>query len=116
MAKRATTTANADLADATQTNQDDTQPENAAPKAAEKKAEQFPDPNSPNALKKQASERAKSAMKKETFIVKKPQIIDGEWVIPAKSGEKPVEVELLEPQARFRLLNGKLARPEKAKA
>ena len=82
----------------------------------EKKQDQFPDPNSPNALKKQAEARAKNQPKKETFIIMKPQLIDGEWVTPAAKGKKPKTVELLEVQARFRLLNGKLARPSKQEA
>lgn len=83
---------------------------------AKEKPDQFPDPNSPNALKKQAAERAKNQPKRETFVVMKPQLIDGEWVTPAVKGEDPKTVELLEVQARFRLLNGKLARPTELEA
>lgn len=79
----------------------------------DKQEARFPDPNSPNAVKERESERAKRQLKKETFIVMKPQIIDGVWVKPAAEGEDAVTVQLLEPQARFRLLNGKLARPSK---
>lgn len=69
----------------------------------------FADPNSPKALKaasaKAITEKAKA---KRWYIVIKPQLIDGEWILPSDEKSKPKLIEQLPVQAEFKLLNGKL--------
>lgn len=78
----------------------------SAPEAA--KPETVADPNSPNALKAAAEEKEQDAPRTKTYAVLKTQFINGGWVKPSDDKTKPKTVELLEVQARHRVLSDKL--------
>lgn len=65
-----------------------------------------PDAASPAAQKAAAAKASDDAPKPQTYIVQSVQMIDGQWRKPDD------EVEMLEVQARFRVLNGKLKRKD----
>ncbi|MEL6503486.1 MAG: hypothetical protein AAFQ10_03425 [Pseudomonadota bacterium] len=83
---------------------DETKPKKsvAQPVVEKPKLETAPDPQSPNALKSAAKKAQADKPKTETYVVLKPQFIDGAWK------KKDDTVDLLEVQARHRVLSGKL--------